>query len=319
VTLRAPTVRATTVRATTVRATTVRAVTGQAALFEHSNLQQVVNVSSIKQLSPFRYPGGKTWFVPYLRKWFSSLPNRPSEFIEPFVGGGSLASTVLSENLADHVTMVELDEQVIAVWQAIFQGHANSLAERIVTFDLTLENTLETLASEPQNVLDRAFQTILKNRVNRGGILAPGAGMIKEGENGKGLRSRWYPETLSTRILTLAAHRDRVSVIHGDGITELENRSRSANVVALLDPPYTAGGKRAGSRLYRHATLDHERLFAVARAFTGDFVMTYDHAPEVLRLSQTHGLETTLVAMKNTHHEVMDELLVGRRLGWVKG
>jgi len=43
----------------------------------------------------------------------------------------------------------------------------------------------------------------VKNRVNRGGILAPGAGMIKQGEKGKGLKSRWYPETLKRRILLL--------------------------------------------------------------------------------------------------------------------
>jgi hypothetical protein len=34
----------------------------------------------------------------------------------------------------------------------------------------------------------RAFATIIKNRVNRGGILANGASFIKNGENGKGVR-----------------------------------------------------------------------------------------------------------------------------------
>jgi hypothetical protein len=31
----------------------------------------VVNVASVPKLSPFRYPGGKTWFIPYIRQWLS--------------------------------------------------------------------------------------------------------------------------------------------------------------------------------------------------------------------------------------------------------
>jgi DNA adenine methylase len=49
-----------------------------------------------------------------------------------------------------------------------------------------------------------AFTTIIENWVNRGGILANGASFIKNGENGKGITSRWYPETLRRRILAIA-------------------------------------------------------------------------------------------------------------------
>src|SRR5713226_20657 len=87
-----------------------------------------VNVASVPQLSPFRYPGGKTWLVPYIRHWLSPLlrqqnnltPIRPAEFIEPFAGGGIISLTVAAENLANRITMVEIDEDVAAVWQTIF-------------------------------------------------------------------------------------------------------------------------------------------------------------------------------------------------------
>jgi len=32
-------------------------------------VQKPVNVASVPQRSPFRYPGGKTWFVPTFRRW----------------------------------------------------------------------------------------------------------------------------------------------------------------------------------------------------------------------------------------------------------
>jgi DNA adenine methylase len=279
---------------------------------------RVVNVASVRQLSPFRYPGGKTWFIPHLKQWLAARPHRPTEFLEPFAGGASVSLTVLVENLADHVTLVELDENVISVWQTIFQGDANKLANQIVGFDMNFENVLEVMGSDPVTLEDRAFKTILRNRVNRGGILAPGAGMLKEGENGKGLHSRWYPETLKKRILTLAPFRNRITVVHGDGLTALERIAENEHVAVFLDPPYTVGGKKAGSRLYTHSELDHERLFSIARDARSDFVMTYDNDPAVAQLAQSHCLETRPVAMKNTHHKVMTELFIGRSLDWLR-
>ena len=55
---------------------------------------QIVNVASVPQRSPFRYPGGKTWLVPTIRKWLKSLSLKPSLFVEPFVGGGIVSLTV---------------------------------------------------------------------------------------------------------------------------------------------------------------------------------------------------------------------------------
>jgi hypothetical protein len=46
--------------------------------------------------------------------------------------------------------------------------------------------------------------------------------------------------------------------------------------------------------------------------------MTYDNAEEVRALAERHGFETKPVAMKNTHHAEMDELLIGRNLDWVE-
>src|ERR1051326_8861609 len=106
----------------------------QLNLFEPS-LNHIVNVASVPQRSPFRYPGGKTWLVPRIRQW---LRQPASEFIEPFAGGGIVSLTVAAEQLADHVTMVELDEQVAAVCKTIIEdGEGAWLAERIISFDLT--------------------------------------------------------------------------------------------------------------------------------------------------------------------------------------
>ena len=184
--------------------------------FFGAQLDQIVNVASVRHLSPFRYPGGKTWLVPRMRLW---LRNKPDEFIEPFAGGGIVSITVAAEGLAKHVTMAELDGQVAAVWKTILTSDEGAwLADRIVNFDLTSESLQEELSKKPKSTRERAFQTILKNRTHRGGILASGSAPLKRGENGKGIRSRWYAETLKKRIMEIITLRNRITFIEGDGM-----------------------------------------------------------------------------------------------------
>ena len=47
--------------------------------------------------------------------------------------------------------------------------------------------------------------------------------------------------------------------------------------------------------------------------------MTDDIAEEIRALAQRHGFDCRPVAMKNTHHAEMRELLIGRNLSWVDG
>lgn len=279
-------------------------------------LNQVINVASVTQLSPFRYPGGKTWLVPRVIKWLKSRP-RITEFVEPFVGGGIVSLTVADQDLADHLILVEKDEQVVAVWKTIFEGETEWLVNEILNFEISYENVVRRLQNRATSQKELAFQTILKNRTFHGGILAPGSAPLKHGENGKGIRSRWYPETLVKRIRRITAFASKVTVVHGDGIDVITEFSQHKNAAFFIDPPYSAAGKRAGRRLYTHFELDHHRLFEVASRSKGDFLMTYDDNAEIRGLAGKFNFECKLVAMKNTHHAEMKELLIGRELSWV--
>ena len=52
----------------------------QLSFFGGIDPNYVVNVASVKQLSPFRYPGGKTWLIPRVRQWCVSFKERPAQF-----------------------------------------------------------------------------------------------------------------------------------------------------------------------------------------------------------------------------------------------
>jgi DNA adenine methylase len=251
--------------------------------------------------SPFRYPGGKTWLVPHIWQWFTSLSCKPTEFIEPFAGGAIVGLTVAFEQLAHHVTLVELDDEVAAVWQTILDSEGEWLAQKIATFDMSVASIKVELSKTNLPLREKAFQTILRNRINRGGILA----------------SRWYPKTLQKRILDIVAIHNYITFIKGDGIEILRQNAYRTDAVFFIDPPYTAAGKKAGSRLYTHFQLDHQELFSVVSTLNGDFLMTYSDDQPVRELAKQHGFEIRTVAMKNTHHKQMTELLIGRKLDWI--
>jgi len=253
----------------------------QAALFpgffDEAEKPKPVNVASVPQRSPFRYPGGKTWFVPTFRNWMAQISPKPRILVEPFAGGGIISLTALFENLVERVVMVELDDEIAAVWQSIVNGDAKWLADRILNFRLTKEAVIQEITKRPKTQREKAFQTILKNRTLHGGILAEGSGFIKYGENGKGIRSRWYPTTLAKRLVNLDHVAHRIDFRCGDGLKAIQEFASRPDVVYFMDPLYTAGGKKAGKRLYKHYEIDHARLFTICESLRGDFLITYDN------------------------------------------
>jgi DNA adenine methylase len=272
-----------------------------------------VNVASVPQRSPFRYPGGKTWLVPYVREWLQSRRERPSRLIEPFAGGAIISLTVAFERLAKHVLFAELDENVAAVWRVVLNGHAEWLAKQILNFDLSMDAVKRVLAQSPETIREKSFQTILRNRVQRGGIMAAGAGLIKAGENGRGLKSRWYPQTLARRIREINRLKDRLTFVEVDGFELIEEHKADKDAAFYIDPPYTL----AARRLYTAWQIDHSKLFKLMSECKGEFLMSYDNTDDVAKLATTFGFQSKPIAMKNTHHAKMTELLIGKNLDWL--
>ncbi len=285
----------------------------QLKLFEIEAIVRPVNVASVKQRSPFRYPGGKTWFVPYAIQWLKQFENNIT-YIEPFAGGGIVGLTCAFENYAQEVILVEKDDDIAAVWQAILGKDGKWLSRQIIEFELTKENVETVFTKKSSALREKAFEIFLRNRLQHGGILANGAGLIKNGENGKGLASRWYPGTLSRRIEDIVAIKDKITFIHGDGFRIIEEYSHDKNAVFFIDPPYV----QAARRLYRYFDIDHEQLFSLVSHIKGDFLMTYDEAEEIKRLADRYHFEVERVPMKTTLHYQKYELVIGRDLRWLR-
>jgi len=277
------------------------------------NLSRPINVASVPQRSPFRYPGGKTWLIPHIRSWLRNYKKVPSRLIEPFAGGAIVSLTAAFEGLARHVIFAELDSGVAAVWRVVLNGQAEWLANEIKHFDLTVEKARMVLGQPAETLREKAFQTILRNRVQRGGIMAPGAGLVKTGENGRGVNSRWYPDTLASRIREINKFKEHLTFVEGDAFALIEEHAQDKESVFYIDPPYTVAAKR----LYSQWQVNHRQLFELLSKCKGDFLMSYDNTEEIAELAKEFEFNTRSVAMKNTHHAKMTELLIGRNLDWV--
>ncbi len=267
--------------------------------------------SPVRNPSLFRYPGGKSWLIPYVRQWLEGS-KRPIHFAEPFAGGANVGLAVAMENLADRVTLVELDRNVAAVWETTLNGKAPDLARRIVEFRMSKKAVKALLGRRCNSPLSRAFATIVKNRARRGGIMTDAASLLKHGEDGKGVRSRWYPETLKRRIEKISQSRNKISFLHRDGVAYIRKYSRRKDFAFFLDPPYTV----AGARLYTHSEVDHRKLFETAAKVKGKVLMTYDNTADIRKLAREFGFKVKRVRMRTTHHSEKIELLISRNFSW---
>ena len=106
----------------------------QLKLFDIDFPKKPINVASVPQRSPFRYPGGKTWFVPYAVRWLKQFHGEV-DYIEPFAGGGIIGLTCAFDELAKSVKLVELDKDIAAVWKTMLGKHGKQFAEKILNFE----------------------------------------------------------------------------------------------------------------------------------------------------------------------------------------
>ncbi len=273
---------------------------------------KVVNVASVPQRSPFRYPGGKTWLIPTVRKWLKQ-DKKIDQLIEPFAGGAIVSLTAAFENLADKILIIEIDEEVAAVWETIINGENEWLADKILSFNLTQDNVKKEFIKPNKDIKDIAFCTILKNRIFHGGIIAKGSGLIKNGENGKGIASRWYPKTLSSRIRAISLVKNKIEFRQDDGFKIIEKSTNNNNAYFFIDPPYTIAGKR----LYNYYNIDHEKLINLTSRLKAKYILTYDFTEEIRALANKYNLQYRTIPMNPTqHYEKHENIIYDNTEGW---
>jgi len=164
-------------------------------------------------LSPLRYPGSKRRLAEFIKQALVINHLSPQLYVEPFVGGASIALELLKNNLVEKVILIDLDPWVASFWRVLFFD-TEWLIEKIKQTEVTLEVWDELKSGEHKTVRDMAWACFYLNRTSFSGILDKNVGPLggRAQTSAYKIDCRFPKDALIQRIIEAASYRER---IHG--------------------------------------------------------------------------------------------------------
>lgn len=230
--------------------------------------------------SPLRYPGGKAKVANYFQKLFYENKILDGIYVEPYVGGGSVALSLLINECVQQIIINDKDRSIYAFWFSILNDVDNFcqlIKDTPITMDVWYKQKEIQKNKEDQSLLNLGFSTFFLNRTNRSGIL--NAGVIG-GNNQTGnfkIDARFKKEDLIKRILRVSEYSSRILLYNEDAVkltSRLKNELPS-NTIFYFDPPYYIKGK--GLYLNYYNDQDHIDISNIICLIKKQkWVLTYD-------------------------------------------
>jgi DNA adenine methylase len=226
--------------------------------------------------SPLRYPGGKSRAIAQIAAY---LPDRFSEYREPFIGGGSVFIYLKQKYPDIKIWINDLNPELYLFWK-ISQSHLSDLVteirrvKRTYTEGKILFQELTTVEVEKLSEFDRAVRFFLLNRITFSGTVESG------GYSQEAFLKRFTDSSID-RLEKLEG------ILQGVKITNLDYgellQEQGKDVFIFLDPPYFSATK---SRLYGkdgdlHTSFDHDRFAEHIKTCPHQWLITYDDSPRI--------------------------------------
>lgn len=267
--------------------------------------------SKTRPLTIFRYPGGKAKLLAQIQPWLK----KATLYIEPFVGGGSVALAVAQANPVVSLVLNDLDKNIYSFWHVVAcspEEQFEKLVQRIRATKPTVALFRRLKADPGGTTTQRAFAALYINRCAFGGNARSGP-LGGYNQKGKGkVDQRWKAPKL------IGAVRQARQLLHGR--TTVLNDD-FAVVIALadehsfiyLDPPYYEAGNQLYTSLWTDA--DHQRLADALRKCKCRWSLSYDQHRRIIGLvaGETKGqfpvggrtVSASYSISKRKHREVL--------------
>lgn len=238
-------------------------------------------------LSPLRYPGSKNKTYNYI-KYLVTI-NNCDTYIEPFVGGGSVALKLLINQDVKNIMINDYDKAVYAFWYSVL-NHTEELIDLIKNTEVTIEEWYRQKEINKNkllnnNLLEVGFSTLFLNRTNRSGILKAGViGGLKQTGNYK-LDCRFNKNSIITKIQNVAKFKKNIKLYNKDAEDFIkQNISKTKNSLTFLDPPYFNKGPELYVNFYQHE--NHINLANTIKntLLKKKWILTYDKVSEIEEL-----------------------------------
>jgi DNA adenine methylase len=227
--------------------------------------------------SPLRYPGGKSRAIKQISEY---LPEKFSEFREPFVGGGSVFIH-LKQTFPDlKIAINDLNPELFLFWYFAQSDLLKLVSEVRQIKENSPDGKLlfTKLASIDVNTLselERAVRFFVLNRITFSGTIESG---------GFSLESFHKRFTISSidRLEKLEAILTEDIKITNLDYSHLINEP-GEDVFIFLDPPYFKAEK---SKLYGkkgdlHTGFNHRKFAEILKQCPHNWLITYDDSPEI--------------------------------------
>ena len=239
-------------------------------------------------LSPLRYPGGKAKVADFVRCLIEKNALLDGTYVEPYVGGGSVALSLLFNEYVKDIYINDKDIAIYAFWHSVLH-EPETLCKLIKDTPVTVETwfKLRDYQDKTDNVdlLHLGFSTFFLNRTNRSGILKAGViGGYEQTGNYK-IDARFNKEDLIKRIERIADYSDRIHLTNEDAVTLVQRLKKELpyNTLFYLDPPYYIKGK--GLYLNYYNDNDHQNIANSKSDFREHkWIISYDNVDFIANL-----------------------------------
>ncbi len=237
-------------------------------------------------LSPLRYPGGKTQIYPLVKEIISNNDLLGETYIEPFAGGAGLAIKLLLNNDVKRIIINDLDFAIYSIWYCIL-NYTDDFCQKIEEVDISVnewDNQRKVYFSHTESIFDMGFSAFYLNRTNRSGVIKGGIIGGREQTGSYKINARFNKKALIEKIKNIAQKKDKIVITNLDAIDFLSNGVLNHYYKTFInfDPPYVV----KGSQLYQNAftNKNHKVLSELIAKCRRKWIVTYDICPLVSEL-----------------------------------
>ena len=250
-----------------------------------------------KQVSPLRYPGGKSKVLDLLASYLSE---EKKTFVDVYCGGGSVGLSLLLSGVVEHLVMNDLDKGVYAFFHTVLTA-PEALIQKIRTvvpdrelFFYYQEMVKKDYDEFPE--LERAFGFLVVNRLAFSGIW--------NANPTSNLLQRWNPKVLEKRIWDIWEKREQITLLNEDALKVIEEYYWDETCTLFIDPPYYVAWDK---KLYHHCYQEeeHQKLADLLNTLVcgmpahADILVTYDNHPFIAKLYQESGFANVETISRN--------------------
>lgn len=265
---------------------------------ENTEIRKIRSKNHLKkQVSPLRYPGGKSKILDLLSTY---LHEEKKTFVDVYCGGGSVGLSLLLSGIVEHLVMNDLDKGVYALFYVILTA-PEMLIEKIktITPDRNLFFEYQQMIKknyEGYSKLERAFGFLVVNRLAFSGIW--------NANPTSNLLQRWNPKVLEKRIWNIWEKREQITLLNEDALKVIEEYYWDETCTLFIDPPYYVAWEK---KLYKHCYQEgeHWQLAELLNSLVSgmpvhaDILVTYDNHPFIAKLYQEAGVANVETISRN--------------------